>query len=95
MKTTENKVIVEVIKEKENMQNGIYMPNTTQPDIVKAKVKLTGPGRVDNNGNRVPMSCEPGDIILYQVHSARPLKFDGNDFQILPDQEILINLGKE
>lgn len=54
-----------------------------------------GPGKLDKNGNLIPMPVKAGDKIIFVTGSARPVKRDGDTFLVVPVSEILCKIENE
>jgi chaperonin GroES len=93
MITNNDKVIVEVIEEKEQMKGSIYIPSAVSVPLKKGIVVATGPGRVGMNGNIIPVGVKPGDRIIFPAHAGMVLSFkkDKADvtYLVMPEIEIL------
>jgi chaperonin GroES len=48
-----------------------------------------GPGRLDDNGKRVPMELKKGDRILMGKYSGTEVKIDGEEHVILREEDVL------
>ena len=48
-----------------------------------------GPGRIDDNGNRVPMDVKVGDSVIYSRYGGTEVKYDGEEYQILSARDVL------
>ncbi len=93
---TYDKIIVEeIVVEKEDTVNGIYIPTnstTLNDSFKKGTVVKCGPGRQNSDGNHVPMCCKEGDEIMFGAHAGQQIKLEDNDYVLLSEQEVLIVL---
>ncbi len=49
-----------------------------------------GPGRIDDNGNRVPpLDVAVGDKVIYSKYGGTEVKFGGEDFLVLSARDVL------
>jgi chaperonin GroES len=53
----------------------------------------TGPGTLNDNGDRVPLEVSKGDIVMYGKYSGTEVNVDGNDYLILRESDVLAILG--
>ena len=53
----------------------------------------TGPGRVDDNGNRVPLDVAVGDKVIYSKYGGTEVKYSGEEFLILSARDVLAIVG--
>ncbi len=48
-----------------------------------------GPGRIDDNGNRVPLDVAVGDRVLYSKYGGTEVKFGADEFLVLSARDVL------
>ena len=54
----------------------------------------TGPGRVDDNGNRVPLDVAEGDVVIYSKYGGTEVKYNGQEYLLLNARDILAVVTK-
>jgi co-chaperonin GroES (HSP10) len=82
---THNRVFVKPSDEKSAA--GLILPTSENQKFVKGVVGAAGPG-VYQNGVLVPMSCKPGDNVLY-INSKNEVKIDGEVYIVISDADVL------
>jgi len=60
----------------------------------EGEVLAVGPGRVDDNGNRVPVDVAVGDNVIYSKYGGTEVKYGGEDYLILSARDILAIVEK-
>ena len=55
----------------------------------EGEVIAVGPGRVDDNGNRIPVDVKVGDVVIYSRYGGTEVKYEGQEFQILSSRDVL------
>lgn len=53
-----------------------------------------GPGRIDDNGKRVPVDVAEGDLVIYSKYGGTEVKYDGEEYLILSARDILAVVTK-
>ena len=53
-----------------------------------------GPGRVDDNGNRVPVDVQIGDKVIYSKYGGTEVKYGGDELLILSARDVLAVVDK-
>jgi chaperonin GroES len=48
-----------------------------------------GPGRIDDNGNRVPLDIVVGDKVIYSKYGGTEVKYSGEDLLVLSARDVL------
>jgi chaperonin GroES len=91
----QNQVIVKQHMEKETTAGGLYIPTTAQKKLLQGEVLSVGPGKVLDNGTRLPPDVKEGDVVLFPPHSYVESNVDGEDYIIIREDNILGVLVKE
>ncbi|MEW5975963.1 MAG: co-chaperone GroES [Acidobacteriota bacterium] len=84
-----DRVVVRRIEADEVVKGGLVIPDTAKEKPQEGEVVAAGNGKVLENGTRVEMTVKPGDRVLFGKYSGTEVKFDGNDYLILREDEIL------
>jgi chaperonin GroES len=59
-----DRVLVQRVKADAKTAGGILLPDSAVKELNEAKVLAVGPGMLDKDGKRVPMSVQSGDKVL-------------------------------
>ena len=89
IKPLEDRVLVQPLEAEQVTASGLVIPDTAKEKPQEGKVVATGPGRVDDNGKRVPMDVKEGDIVIFSKYGGTEVKYDGNEFLLLNARDIL------
>ncbi len=84
-----DRVVIKALEETESMRGGLYIPDTAKEKPQQGEVVAVGPGRVDDNGKRVPMEIKVGDIVVYAKYSGNDIKIGQEEYLILSEKDIL------
>jgi chaperonin GroES len=84
-----DRVLVKRIEEREEVRGGIIIPDTAKEKPQEAEVVAVGPGGLDDDGDRLPMSVKVGDLVLIGKYAGTDIKLDDEDHTILREDEIL------
>ena len=87
MKPINDRVVVQPAKAEEKTAGGIIIPDTAKEKPQKGKVIAVGPGKDD-----VKMTVKVGDQVLYGKYSGQELHYEGKDYLIMREDDILIVL---
>lgn len=87
-----DRVVVKASEQEEVTASGIYLPETAKEKPQRGTVVAAGPGRHED-GKRVPMSVEPGDVVIYSKYGGTEVTVDGEDLLILRESDILAKVG--
>jgi chaperonin GroES len=84
-----DRLVVEPIEREERTASGIILPETAKEKPQEGRVLSVGPGRRDDDGNRVPMDVKRGDKVLYAKYAGTEIKIDDQALLILKESDIL------
>ena len=79
-----DRVIVKADAAEEKTAGGIIIPDTAKEKPQRGTVVAAGPGKKDE-----PMSVKTGDTILYGKYAGTEVSFDGEDYLIMRESDIL------
>ena len=89
----QDRVLIKRIDEQEQVRGGIIIPDTAKEKPQEAEVIAVGPGKLDDDGKRLPVDVKVGDKVLVGKYSGSDIKIDGEDYVILREDEILAVVG--
>ena len=90
IKPLADKLIVKPIEAAEaKSSGGIIIPDTAKEKSQEGKIVAVGPGRTDENGKLIKMNVKVGDKVLYSKYGGTELKFEGEDYLIMSESDIL------
>ncbi|MFC2031363.1 co-chaperone GroES [Chloroflexota bacterium] len=84
-----DRLVVEPTEQEDITASGIYVPDTAKEKPQEGTVVATGPGRRDDDGERVPMDVAKGDKVLYAKYGGTEVKLDNKKYLILKESDIL------
>ncbi|KAF1855524.1 hypothetical protein Lal_00001050 [Lupinus albus] len=84
-----DRVIVKVVEKEEKTKSGIVLPDTAKEKPQEGKVIAVGTGKVLDNGQRVALDVKEGDRVIFAKYGGTEVKFDGQDYLILSERDIL------
>ncbi len=87
-----DRVVITPLKQEEVTASGLVIPDTVKEKPQQGEVVAVGPGRLDDNGKRVPIDVVKGDRILYAKYTGTEIKLDGEEYIVLNDKDILAKL---
>jgi chaperonin GroES len=82
-------VLVEPMERETTTSLGIVLPETVKEKPQKGTVLAVGPGRRDDQGNRVPMDLSVDDRVLFAKYSGTEIKLGDRELLILREGDVL------
>lgn len=85
LKPLGDRVVVKPLSEEDmKTPSGIYIPDTAKEKPQKGNVVAVGAGTKEN-----PISVKVGETVLYGKYSGTELKYEGKDYLIMKESDIL------
>jgi len=84
IKPLADRVLIEPMAAETKTASGIYIPDTAKEKPQKGKVVAVGPGTKDEK-----ITVKVGDTVLYGKYAGTELKFDGSDYLMMRESDIL------
>ena len=94
VKPLADRVLVKPIEMAEVKKGGIIIPDTAKEKPQEGEVGEVGPGRMTEDGKKIPMEVKKGDTILYGKYSGSEVHVDDDDFLIMRESDILAVVSK-
>ncbi|MCD6412508.1 co-chaperone GroES [bacterium] len=89
-------ILVEPIEEESKTKAGIIIPETAEKEKPqKGKVIATGPGRLDENGKRIPLEVKKGDIVLFKKYAPDEIKINGKEYLVIKEEDIIAKVEEK
>jgi chaperonin GroES len=94
IKPLEDRVVVQANEAETTTASGLVIPDTAKEKPQEGTVIAVGPGRVDDNGNRVPLDVKVGDVVVYSKYGGTEVKYGGEDYLVLSARDLLAVVEK-
>ena len=83
-----DRVVVKMVESEETTKSGIVLPGSAKEKPQVAEVVAVGPGTTVD-GKEVKMEVKIGDKVIISRYSGTEVKFDGQEYTILKQGDIL------
>ena len=84
IKPLADRVLIEPLPAETKTASGIFIPDTAKEKPQRGTVVAVGNGTKDHT-----MSVTIGDVVLYGKYAGTDLKFEGKDYLIMREEDIL------
>jgi len=85
-----NRIVVEPLDTEEQMSaGGIYIPDTAKEKPQEGKIVAIGPGRLSDEGKRIPLEVAVGDTVVYSKYGGTEYREGSTDYLVLREDDIL------
>jgi chaperonin GroES len=84
-----DRLVVKPVQKEEMTKGGIYLPDTAKEKPQEGEVVAVGPGKMTDDGKRIPLEVKVGDMVIYSKYGGSEIKLDDVDLIILRESDIL------
>jgi len=84
-----DRVLVLRVEEEQKSAGGIIIPDTAKEKPLEGKIVSAGPGKMGDDGKRVPLEVKKGDRILFSKYAGTEIKIDGVEHLFMREEDIL------
>jgi chaperonin GroES len=84
-----DRLIVKALEEDETTPSGIVLPDTAKEKPQKGRVLAVGTGKLDDDGQRIPLDVDAGDEVVYSKYGGTEIVVDGEDLLVLRESDVL------
>jgi len=83
-------LIVQTAEVDTTTKSGIVLPETADKERPQqGEVIAVGPGRILDNGNRLPMAVKVGQKVLFKKYSPDEIKIDDKEYLVLSESDVI------
>lgn len=87
-----DRVVIRVLEQEEKTASGIFLPDTAKEKPSQGEVVAVGTGKLQDNGTRTPLEVSVGDKIIFSKYAGTEVKYDGVDYLIVSERDILATM---
>ena len=88
LKPLADRVLVKPAPKEERTSSGLYISSGAQEKPQRGTVVAAGPGKLNDEGERVALDVKVGDEVYYGKFGGNEVKLDGEDFLLLRADDI-------
>ncbi len=88
----DDRVLVKPTQAEEKTASGIFLPDGAREKPVHGKVIAAGPGKLNDDDQRTPLSVKKGDTVVYGKYAGTEVDIDGEKYVILHENELLAKI---
>jgi len=90
IKPLSNNLFIESIEEEKTTKSGIVLPETAEKEKpIKGKIIAVGLGKLNEKGERIPMSVKVGEIVLFKKYGPDEIEIEGKKYLVGNEDDIL------
>lgn len=85
----EDRIVIQQVQAEQTTASGLVIPDTAAEKPQEGEVVAVGPGRFDEEGDRIPMDVKVGDKVIYSKYGGTEVKYGGAEYLILSARDVL------
>jgi len=85
----DDRVVIKPSEAQEKTAGGIFLPDTAKEKPQIGKIVWVGPGKVQEDGKRTPMSVKKGDEVIYGKYTGNEIEIDSEKLVIVHESDLL------
>jgi len=89
LKPLGDRVVIKPSEGEETTPGGIVLPDSARKRPTEGEVIAVGTGRVVKSGERIPLSIQVGDIVIYSKYAGTEVTVDEEELVIVDEDSIL------
>ncbi|MCF8528941.1 MAG: co-chaperone GroES [Aquiluna sp.] len=89
IKPLEDRIVVLPVEAEQVTASGLVIPDTAKEKPQEAEVVAVGPGRFNDDGDRIPVDVSVGDRVIFSKYGGTELKYDGREYLVLSARDVL------
>mgnify|MGYP003326899634 CR=1 FL=1 len=83
------RIVIKPMEQEQTTKGGIFLPDTAKEKPQEGKIVAAGPGRLTDDGNRVPMELSVGDTVVYSKYAGTEYKVGAIAYLVLREDDVL------
>ena len=87
-----DRIVVKPIEGEETTRSGILLPDTAKEKPQEGEVIAVGPGKLTDDGARIPIELEVGDKVIYSKFAGTEYKEEDEEYLILRESDVLAKI---
>ncbi|ALD64488.1 co-chaperone GroES [Glutamicibacter soli] len=89
IKPLEDRIVIKQVEAVTTTASGLVIPDSAKEKPQEGTVVAVGPGRIDDNGNRIPLDVAEGDVVLYSKYGGTEVKVGNEEYLVLSARDVL------
>ena len=88
-----DRILVKPTEQEEISKGGITLPDNAKEKPQEGEIVAVGPGRLTDEGKRIPLDLKKGDKVLYAKYGGTEVKEDDEEYLILSERDVLAKIS--
>jgi chaperonin GroES len=89
LRPLDDRVVIRPSEAQDKTAGGIFLPDTAKEKPQIGKILWVGPGKVNEDGKRIPMAVTKGDEVVYGKYTGNEIEIDSQKYVIVRESDLL------
>ncbi len=89
LRPLDDRVVIKPLEAQSKTAGGIFLPDTAKEKPQIGKVIWVGPGKVQDDGKRAPVSVKKNDEVIYGKYMGNEVEIDREKYVIVRESDLL------
>lgn len=89
-----DRILVRRLEDGEQHVGAIVIPDSAKEKPQRATVVAVGNGKLNEEGERLPLDVHEGDTILFGKYSGQEIRLDNVDYLIMKEDDVLATIDE-
>jgi chaperonin GroES len=89
VKPLNDRVLVLRLDRENKSKGGIIIPDTAKEKPQEGKVVAVGPGKIGEDGKRIPLDVKAGDRVIFSRYAGTEIKIDDIEHLFMNESDLL------
>jgi chaperonin GroES len=89
LRPLDDRVVIKPSEAQEKTAGGIFLPDAAKEKPMIGKVLWVGPGKIQDDGKRAPMSVKKDDEVIYGKYMGNEIEMDSQKYVIVKEGDLL------
>lgn len=89
LRPLDDRVVIKPSEAQEKTAGGIFLPDTAKEKPMIGKILWVGPGKMQDDGKRAPMSVKKDDEVIYGKYTGNEIEIDSQKYVIVRESDLL------
>ena len=89
LRPLDDRVVIKPLEAQDKTAGGIFLPDTAKEKPMIGKIVWVGPGKVQDDGKRTPVSVKKDDEVVYGKYMGNEIEIDGQKYVIIREADLL------
>jgi len=88
-----DRLVIKPTEREDVSVGGIVLPDTVKEKPQEGEIVAAGPGRLTEDGKRIPVELKVGDRVLYAKYAGTEVREAGTDYLVVRESDVLAKIS--